>query len=70
MNFDAWISEVDRMVNTCVVSIQEKVAKDGVPLDGDEVDYLCDRLHVELDLVNGNITQAEYDKIIDTLERP
>ena len=31
------------------------------PLDGDEVDVLVEHLRNRLNLLNGNITQAEYD---------
>ena len=32
------------------------------PLDGDEVDLVAQRLRVELDFNQGNITKDEYDK--------
>ena len=32
------------------------------PLDGDEVDRLVEHLRNKLNLINGNITQEEYDK--------
>ena len=32
------------------------------PLDGDEVDRLVEHLRNQLNLINGNITQEEYDK--------
>jgi len=32
------------------------------PLDGDEVDLIAQRLRVELDFNQGNLTKAEYDK--------
>lgn len=31
------------------------------PLDGDEVDVLVEHLRNHFNLLNGNITQAEYD---------
>lgn len=31
------------------------------PLDGDEVDILIEHLRNRLNLLNGNITQTEYD---------
>lgn len=31
------------------------------PLDGDEVDMLIEHLRNRLNLINGNITQKEYD---------
>ena len=33
------------------------------PLDGDEVDRLVEHLRNQLNLINGNITQEEYDKL-------
>ena len=34
------------------------------PLDGDEVDRLTEFLRAKLNLINGNITQEEYNKIL------
>lgn len=34
-------------------------------LDGDEVDRLTEFLRAKLNLINGNITQEEYDKLFD-----
>ena len=34
------------------------------PLDGDEVDRLTEILRAKLNLINGNITQEEYNKIL------
>lgn len=34
------------------------------PLDGDDVDRLTELLRVKLNLINGNITQEEYNKIL------
>ena len=33
------------------------------PLDGDEVDVLIEHLRNRLNLINGNITQEEYDDL-------
>ena len=33
------------------------------PLDGDEVDMLIEHLRNRLNLINGNITQEEYDDL-------
>ena len=33
------------------------------PLDGDEVDRLVEHLRNKLNLINGNITKEEYDKL-------
>lgn len=35
------------------------------PLDGDEVDRLTEFLRAKLNLINGNITQEEYNKLFD-----
>lgn len=35
------------------------------PLDGDEVDRLIEILKAKLNLINGNITQEEYDKLFN-----
>lgn len=34
-------------------------------LDGDEVDRLTEFLRAKLNLINGNITQEEYNKLFD-----
>ena len=44
--------------------------KDGNPdeaLDGDEVDDLCGIIHAKINLQEGNITNAEYERILDGL---
>ena len=33
------------------------------PLDGDEVDRLVEHLRNKLNLINGNITQEEYERL-------
>lgn len=38
------------------------------PLDGDEVDRLVEHLRNQLNLINGNITQEEYDKLEGMLD--
>ena len=36
-------------------------------LDGDEVDDLCGIIHAKINLQEGNITNAEYERILDGL---
>lgn len=38
------------------------------PLDGDEVDVLCDLIKVEINLNEGNITQEEYNILIEEIK--
>jgi len=38
------------------------------PLDGDEVDDLCKIIKAEINLHQGNITDNEYEKIINILK--
>lgn len=38
---------------------------EGEPLDGDDVDRVCEIIKHKLNLFNGNITQAEYDELIE-----
>jgi len=42
-----------------------KLYKDGSdePLDGDEVDRLTEHLRNQMNLIEGNITDSEYDKL-------
>lgn len=35
------------------------------PLDGDEVDSLIEDLRNQLNLINGNITKEEYEKLYE-----
>lgn len=35
------------------------------PLDGDEIDSLVEFLKLKLNLINGNITREEYNKLLD-----
>lgn len=37
--------------------------EDNEPLDGDEVDILVEHLRNRLNLINGNITQKEYEEL-------
>ena len=39
----------------------------GEPLDGDDVDDLCGIIHAKISLQEGNITNAEYERILDGL---
>lgn len=39
------------------------------PLDGDEVDRLCDIIKAKINLQEGNITDEEYDKLLDYATR-
>lgn len=48
----------DSVVNT----MGDYFEKDGEALDGDEVDEIIRELYFELNLINGNITQEEYDE--------
>ncbi len=45
--------------------IEEYKDGDSEPLDGDEVDRLCEIIKAKINLQEGNITQEEYDKLID-----
>ena len=47
-----------------ILDIYTENSWENEPLNGDEVDRLTELLRVKLDLINGNITQEEYDKII------
>jgi len=39
----------------------------GEALDGDEVDDLCGIIHAKINLQEGNITNSEYERILDGL---
>ncbi len=42
--------------------------KDGSnePLDGDDVDELCKIIKVKINLQEGNVTESEYNEILDS----
>lgn len=40
------------------------------PLDGDEVDVVCERLKIELNFNQGNISESEYNALISNLDLP
>lgn len=42
--------------------------RDGIePLDGDSVDRLCDIIKAKINLNEGNITESEYNKLLDNV---
>jgi len=40
------------------------------PLDGDEVHAICQRIEIEMNFHEGNITEEEYDEKIKALDLP
>jgi len=52
-------------INQLLPIIEEYKDGDSEPLDGDEVDRLCEIIKAKINLQEGNITQEEYDKLID-----
>lgn len=45
--------------------IEEYKGGENEPLDGDDVDRLVDILRAKINLHEGNITEEEYNKILD-----
>lgn len=56
---------MDSWINQLLPIIEEYKDGDSEPLDGDEVDRLCEIIKAKINLQEGNITQEEYDKLID-----
>ena len=53
----AWEKELGKIVN----DYKEKSSYDvGEALDGDETEQLAEILHLQIDLIEGNITEEEY----------
>jgi hypothetical protein len=48
-----------------LLPIIEEYRDGGEPLNGDEVDGLCSIIKAKINLQEGNITEAEYDRILD-----
>ncbi len=48
-----------------ILDIYTKNSWEDCPLDGDEVDRLTEILRAKLNLINGNITQEEYNKLFN-----
>jgi len=46
------------------IILEYRNGEDEEPLDGDEVDRLTEILKAKINLHEGNITDAEYDKIM------
>ncbi len=53
-----WYNELERILIDYKEDWEE-------PLDGDEVDTLIEILRAKLNLIEGNITEEEYDKILE-----
>ena len=47
------------------IILEYRNGEDEEPLDGDEVDRLVEILRAKINLHEGNITNAEYDKIME-----
>jgi len=48
-----------------LLPILEEYKDGGEPLDGDEVDSLCSIIRAKINLQEGNITEVEYERILD-----
>ena len=48
-----------------LLPIIEEYKDGGEPLDGDEVDDLCSIIRAKINLQEGNITDAEYQRLLD-----
>ena len=48
-----------------LLPIIEEYKDGGEPLNSDEVDSLCSIIRAKINLQEGNITDAEYERILD-----
>lgn len=58
-NSGKWMSKISAIVNEY---------NEGEPLDGDEVDTLCEIIKAKINLHQGNLTESEYNDIIKTIK--
>lgn len=56
---DSWIKQLQPIID------EFKEGNIGEPLDGDDVDRLVNIIRDKINLHEGNMTQEEYDNIID-----
>ena len=59
----------ERKIVKLAEEITKDTARDGEPLDGDEVEFIARRFWVELDYRQGNLTEDEYEERLGLLER-
>jgi uncharacterized membrane protein len=59
---NSWIEQL-------IPIITEYKDGDDEALDGDEVDRLCDIIRAKINLQEGNITDEEYNKLLDYATR-
>jgi len=59
----------ERKIVKLAEEITEDTARDGEPLDGDEVEFIARRFWVELDYRQGNLTEDEFEERLGLLER-
>ena len=55
---------MNNWIDFLIPIIEEYKDGDNEPLDGDEVDRLCEIIKAKINLQEGNITQKEYDEIL------
>ena len=56
---------MENWINQLQPIIDEYKDGDDEALDGDEVDRLCDIIKAKINLHEGNLTEAEYNDILD-----
>jgi len=59
----------ERKIVKLAEEITKDTARDGEPLDGDEVEFIARRFWVELDYRQGNLTEDEFEERLSLLER-
>ena len=64
LDFIDWYKTIDTKWLTFLIPLIDEY-RDGVePLDGDEVDRLCEIIKDKINLHEGNITEQEYNNIL------
>jgi hypothetical protein len=56
---ESWIDQLIPIID----DFKGNTAED-YPLDGDDVDNLCEIIKAKINLNQGNLTQKEYDKLL------
>ena len=68
MTTEAFLSKILGITEQAVATYTRMVDDAGTPMDGDEVDDLCELIKLEMNFNQGNITHQEYLMAKDDLQ--
>lgn len=63
------MKEMQDLIDNFTARIMSKCIDIGESLDGDQVDNITERVRIELNLANGNITRGEYIQLKNALKK-